>query len=96
MSNRLTFHVRKGDTVKVTTGNHKGATGKILAVLPKKSQVLIEDLAKEFAGMRRRAIERCAGVLGNWRVREPKVRTISLQLGVPEKGVNATCRGIEL
>jgi hypothetical protein len=37
----------------------------------RQSQVLLEDLAKEFAGMRRRAIERstdmklCAGVLGN-------------------------------
>ena len=44
MANRLTFHVRKGDTVQVTTGNHKGASGKILAVLPKKSQVLIEGV----------------------------------------------------
>jgi large subunit ribosomal protein L24 len=44
MANRLTFHVRKGDTVQVTTGNHKGKSGKILAVLPKKSQVLIEGV----------------------------------------------------
>jgi large subunit ribosomal protein L24 len=44
MANRLKFHVRKGDTVQVTTGNHKGATGKILAVLPKKAQVLIEGV----------------------------------------------------
>jgi len=44
MANRLTFHVRKGDTVQVTTGNHKGASGKILAVLPKKAQVLIEGV----------------------------------------------------
>jgi large subunit ribosomal protein L24 len=44
MANRLTFHVRKGDTVQVTSGNHKGASGKILAVLPKKSQVLIEGV----------------------------------------------------
>ncbi len=35
MANRPTFHVKKGDSVQVTTGNHKGATGKILAVLPK-------------------------------------------------------------
>src|SRR5918993_1506299 len=37
-------HVKKGDTVQVISGNHKGATGKILAVLPKKSQVLIEGV----------------------------------------------------
>jgi large subunit ribosomal protein L24 len=44
MANRLTFHVRKGDTVQVTSGNHKGASGKILAVLPKKAQVLVEGV----------------------------------------------------
>ena len=44
MANRPTFHVKKGDTVQVISGNHKGATGKILAVLPKKSQVLIEGV----------------------------------------------------
>jgi large subunit ribosomal protein L24 len=44
MANRPNFHVKKGDTVQVISGNHKGATGKILAVLPKKSQVLIEGV----------------------------------------------------
>ena len=44
MANRPTFHVKKGDTVQVISGNHKGATGKVLAVLPKKSQVLIEGV----------------------------------------------------
>ena len=44
MANRISFHVKKGDTVQVISGNHKGATGKILAVLPKKSQVLIEGV----------------------------------------------------
>ena len=42
--NRPNFHVRKGDQVRVITGNHKGATGKVLAVLPKKQQVLIEGV----------------------------------------------------
>ena len=41
---RENFHVKKGDTVEVTTGNQKGATGKILQVLPKKRQVLIEGV----------------------------------------------------
>jgi len=44
MANRSKFHVKKGDTVTVTTGNHKGASGKILAVLPAKAQVLIEGV----------------------------------------------------
>ena len=41
---RLNFHVKKGDQVTVITGNHKGAAGKVLAVLPKKQQVLIEGV----------------------------------------------------
>ncbi|MEA3210097.1 MAG: large subunit ribosomal protein [Chthoniobacter sp.] len=42
--NRPQFHVKKGDQVQVITGNHKGATGKVLAVLPKKERVLIEGV----------------------------------------------------
>lgn len=42
--NRQKFPVKKGDTVVVVTGNQKGATGKILQVLPKKNQVLIEGV----------------------------------------------------
>ena len=38
------FHVKKGDQVEVISGNHQGATGKILQVLPKKSQVLVEGV----------------------------------------------------
>lgn len=44
MANRTATHVKKGDTVKVISGNHKGSSGKILAVLPKKSQVLVEGV----------------------------------------------------
>lgn len=44
MANRTKFHVKKGDTVQVISGNHLGKSGKILAVLPKKSQVLIEGV----------------------------------------------------
>jgi large subunit ribosomal protein L24 len=38
------FHVRRGDTVQVIAGNHKGASGKILQVLRKKEQVLVEGV----------------------------------------------------
>jgi large subunit ribosomal protein L24 len=41
---RLKFHVKKGDEVEVISGNHRGASGKILQVLPKKQQVLIEGV----------------------------------------------------
>ena len=41
---KLRFHVKKGDEVKVISGNHQGASGKVLQVLPKKAQVLIEGV----------------------------------------------------
>ena len=42
--NRPSYHVKRGDTVLVVTGNHKGAQGKVLQILPKKHQVLIEGV----------------------------------------------------
>jgi len=44
MDTRAKFHVKKGDNVVVITGNHKGASGKVLEILPKKQQVLIEGV----------------------------------------------------
>jgi len=32
MSKKIKIHVRKGDTVKVISGNDKGATGKVLEI----------------------------------------------------------------
>ncbi len=41
---RPTFHVRRGDTVEVISGNHKGASGKVLQIIPAKSQIIIEGV----------------------------------------------------
>jgi len=38
------FHVRRGDTVKVISGNHLGSSGKILQLIPAKAQVIIEGV----------------------------------------------------
>ena len=38
------MHVHAGDTVKVISGNHRGAEGKILRVIAEKNQVLIEGV----------------------------------------------------
>ena len=37
-------HVRKGDTVVITTGSHKGKVGEILRVIPDKDQVVVKGL----------------------------------------------------
>ncbi len=41
---KSTFHVRRGDTVQVISGNHRGSSGKILQLIPAKSQVIIEGV----------------------------------------------------
>jgi len=38
------FHVRRGDTVQVISGNHNGSSGKVLQVIPEKAQVIIEGV----------------------------------------------------
>ena len=36
------FKIKKGDMVEVITGDDKGKKAKVLQVLPKKSQVIVE------------------------------------------------------
>lgn len=40
----MKFHVKKGDEVVVLAGKEKGKRGKIIAVLPKKSRVIVEGV----------------------------------------------------
>jgi large subunit ribosomal protein L24 len=40
----MKFHVKKGEEVVVLAGKEKGKRGKIIAVLPKKSRVIIEGV----------------------------------------------------
>src|SRR5213082_4100719 len=42
--NRIKCHVRKGDQVEVISGNFRGSSGKILAVVPHKQRVLVEGV----------------------------------------------------
>jgi large subunit ribosomal protein L24 len=37
-------HVRKGDMVMVTSGDHRGQTGEVLRVIPKHDQVLVKGV----------------------------------------------------
>ena len=38
----MALHIKKGDMVEIIAGDHKGATGKVLRVIPKKGKVLIQ------------------------------------------------------
>ena len=42
MANSL--HVKKGDTVRVIAGDHKGATGEVIKVFPKENRVIVEGV----------------------------------------------------
>ncbi len=41
---RKKLHVRKGDQVAVLSGNHRGKAGRVLQVIPEKSQVIVESV----------------------------------------------------
>lgn len=45
-------HVKKGDTVAVIAGDHKGEQGKVLRVNPKSNTVLVEGINMVFRHMR--------------------------------------------
>ena len=38
----MALHIKKGDTVEIITGDHKGATGKVLRVIPNKNRVIVQ------------------------------------------------------
>lgn len=42
--NRPKFHIKKGDSVQVISGKHKGCLGKVLQVVPKKLHVLVQGV----------------------------------------------------
>jgi large subunit ribosomal protein L24 len=42
----VTMKIKKGDVVKITTGAHKGKTGKVLLSHPKQQAVTVEGIGK--------------------------------------------------
>jgi large subunit ribosomal protein L24 len=45
----MALHIKKGDTVEVIAGDHKGATGRVLRVMPEKNKVVVQgcNIAKK-------------------------------------------------
>jgi large subunit ribosomal protein L24 len=45
----MALHIKKGDTVEIITGAHKGVTGKVLRVIPRKQRVVVQgqNIAKK-------------------------------------------------
>ena len=38
----MALHVKKGDTVEIIAGDHKGSTGRVLRVIIEKQQVIVQ------------------------------------------------------
>ncbi len=38
----MALHIKKGDTVQIIAGDHKGATGRVLRVIPEKNKVVVQ------------------------------------------------------
>ena len=45
----MALHIEKGDTVEIIAGDHKGATGRVLRVIPEKNKVVVQghNIAKK-------------------------------------------------
>jgi large subunit ribosomal protein L24 len=52
----MALHIKKGDRVEIIAGDHKGATGRVLRVIPKKSKVVVQghNIAKKHVRPSRR------------------------------------------
>jgi len=52
----MALHIKKGDTVEIITGDHKGATGRVLRVIPGKNKVVVQghNIAKKHVRPSRR------------------------------------------
>lgn len=52
-TSRPKFHVRRGDIVKIISGDEKGKQGKILAVITARARVIVEGMAMQKKHVRR-------------------------------------------
>ncbi|MHC4388331.1 MAG: 50S ribosomal protein L24 [Planctomycetota bacterium] len=52
----MALHVKKGDLVEIIAGDHKGATGRVLRVIPEKNEVVVQghNIAKKHVRPSRR------------------------------------------
>ena len=52
----MALHIKKGDTVEIIAGDHKGATGKVLRIIREKNKVVVQghNLAKKHVRPSRR------------------------------------------
>ena len=48
----MAYHVKKGDTVEIITGDSRGARGKVLSVDPVKGKIVVEGVNRVYKHVR--------------------------------------------
>jgi large subunit ribosomal protein L24 len=48
----MAAHIKKGDMIQIIAGSHKGATGKVLRVIPDRNMVVIEGHNRKYKHVR--------------------------------------------
>ena len=72
------MRIKKGDTVKVLSGNDKDKTGEVLEVIPKKDKVIVKDVNVRKKHVKARKQGEEGGIL-------------SVECAIPSSKVNVVC-----
>lgn len=70
--------IKKGDTVKVLSGNDKGKTGEVLEVIPKQDKVIVKEVNVRKKHVKARKQGEESGIL-------------SIECAIPSAKVNVVC-----
>ncbi len=70
--------IKKGDTVKVLSGNDKGKTGEVLEVIPKQDKVIVKEVNVRKKHVKARKQGEESGIL-------------SVECAIPSSKVNVVC-----
>jgi large subunit ribosomal protein L24 len=59
----LRYHIKKNDLVSVISGDDRGMTGRVLAVLPKKGKAIVEKVNMVTKHRRARTAQKASGLI---------------------------------
>lgn len=82
------LHVKKGDTVVILSGKHKGKTGRILLALPKEQKVIVEGVNV----IKKHVKPSATNPQGGIEEREAALHASKVQLVDPETGKGTRTR----
>lgn len=78
----LTMRIKRGDTVRVITGKHKGSEGEVMVVLPEANRVIVKDVNV----IRKAQRPTQENPRGGYQEREAPIHASNVQLVDPQSG----------